>query len=381
MRGTFSLSEKVVLWATAVIMFCTVLLLIATVCVGQDVQQWEWAPTQDYFSASCKILVTASGPFGPYKKGGTGVYVEKNGMSGVLTAFHVVSGASEIEVEFSDGTRRITDQWTHCRYGYDLGFVFVTAEGVTPASISDDGPSVGDRLVVVARGGPDLGQLRPYYANVISVDDAETIMDSDVVAGDSGSGVFNAEGTLVGVCIEGRSPIDNPDFRSYHGTVAVGHRPVCSFLDRIFEKNRQREPAQCGPRGCPNPQWYPSEPPKIQPKPQPRRPLCPIPPRPGKQIDYEKLAKEVIKQLDKEALRGPEGPRGPAGPTGPAGSGRVGPKGDTGPRGPAGPPGATGPQGLPGAPGAPADPPDIKAIADAIRSGIAGSIRIRVSPK
>jgi len=137
---------------------------------------------------------------------GAGVVVNANGT--VLTALHVVDGATQIQVAFADGTRAgarvVTSQPKH-----DVAVLAVDRlpEIVVPAVLAGP-PPIGDAVFAV---GNPLGLQRSMTAGVVSATDRSigtprgtTLdgliqFDAAVNPGNSGGPLLNRAGQVVGI--------------------------------------------------------------------------------------------------------------------------------------------------------------------------------------
>ena len=139
---------------------------------------------------------------------GSGVVISSDGY--ILTCAHVVSGASQITVTIDD-----TD-YTATVVGEDdtsdVAVLKIDATGLTPATVGDsDSLSVGDNVLAV---GNPLGELGGTVTSgiVSALNRSVTIqgtsstntmsliqMDASVSPGNSGGGLFNMNGELVGI--------------------------------------------------------------------------------------------------------------------------------------------------------------------------------------
>ena len=139
---------------------------------------------------------------------GSGVIISSDGY--ILTCAHVVSGASNITVSIGDKDYPATlvgEDTTS-----DIAVVKVDATGLTPATLGDsDNLKVGESVMAV---GNPLGQLGGTVTSGIvsalnrsvsirgtsSVNTMSLIqMDASVSPGNSGGGLFNMNGELVGI--------------------------------------------------------------------------------------------------------------------------------------------------------------------------------------
>ena len=139
---------------------------------------------------------------------GSGVIITSDGY--ILTCAHVVSGASQITVTIGD-----TD-YTATVVGEDdtsdVAVLKIDATGLTPATVGDsDSLSVGDSVLAV---GNPLGELGGTVTSgiVSALNRSVTIqgtsstntmsliqMDASVSPGNSGGGLFNMNGELIGL--------------------------------------------------------------------------------------------------------------------------------------------------------------------------------------
>ena len=139
---------------------------------------------------------------------GSGVVISSDGY--ILTCAHVVSGASQITVTIDD-----TD-YTATVVGEDdtsdVAVLKIDATGLTPATVGDsDSLSVGDSVLAV---GNPLGELGGTVTSgiVSALNRSVTIqgtsstntmsliqMDASVSPGNSGGGLFNMNGELIGL--------------------------------------------------------------------------------------------------------------------------------------------------------------------------------------
>lgn len=151
--------------------------------------------------------VTTNRFFGEYVESGagSGVIISQDGY--LITNHHVVSGATQISVRLSDGTEYEaavigSDSKT------DVAVLKIEAEGLPPAVVGDsDSLRVGE--FVLAVGNP-LGRLGGTVTDgIISALDRDVTvnnqsmqllqMNAAVSPGNSGGGLFNARGELIGI--------------------------------------------------------------------------------------------------------------------------------------------------------------------------------------
>ena len=136
---------------------------------------------------------------------GSGVIISQDGY--ILTCAHVVSGATSIKVQLDSG-----DTYDATIVGSDstsdIAVIKIEATGLTPAVIGDsDALAVGETVVAV---GNPLGTLSNSVTDgIISALNREvTVEDNDMTLmqtsasispGNSGGGLFNANGELIGI--------------------------------------------------------------------------------------------------------------------------------------------------------------------------------------
>ncbi len=152
-------------------------------------------------------VVTNNFFFGEYVQSGagSGVILTEDGY--IITNNHVVSGASQVTVRLQDGSEHAatvigTDSRT------DIAVIKIDATGLTPAAIGDsDALSVGDYVMAV---GNPLGNFGGSVTDGIisgldrSISVGNTVMhvlqtNAAISPGNSGGGLFNARGELVGI--------------------------------------------------------------------------------------------------------------------------------------------------------------------------------------
>ena len=139
---------------------------------------------------------------------GSGVIISSDGY--ILTCAHVVSGASQITVTIGD-----TD-YTATVVGEDdtsdVAVLKIDATGLTPATVGDsDSLSVGDSVLAVGNplgelGGTVTSGIVSALNRSVSIQSSSAVntmsliqMDASVSPGNSGGGLFNMNGELVGI--------------------------------------------------------------------------------------------------------------------------------------------------------------------------------------
>ena len=215
--------------------------------------------------------------------------------------------------------------------------------------------------------------------------------------GDSGGGVFDQSGSLVGV-VSGHRTDDREQ------AVVISGTQVRSFIEETCWPWRRRVAARQPSRPSlpyvrEERSW---EPPTRGQVPSPSAVPVPPPLLPPAGVNNETLLRELaslgeklaslegkLAEMPRTGPAGPIGSSGPIGSVGPVGpSGLIGPAGPAGTSGPTGPAGPVGPAGPPG-PTTPTDPRlrievdqlkrDMTALQNTLKS-LSGSLRIQVAP-
>ncbi|MBQ6234586.1 MAG: trypsin-like peptidase domain-containing protein [Clostridia bacterium] len=136
---------------------------------------------------------------------GSGVILTADGY--IATCAHVVDGAKKLTVTLNDDTSyEATIVGTDARN--DLAIIKIDAEGLTPAVLGDsDMLTVGEDVIAI---GNPLGELRGTATSGIisavkrniTVENTEMELvqtDAAISPGNSGGGLFNASGKLIGI--------------------------------------------------------------------------------------------------------------------------------------------------------------------------------------
>jgi S1-C subfamily serine protease len=140
---------------------------------------------------------------------GSGVIVEPQGL--IITNFHVIRGASRVEVKNASGTS-LAAEVIRTNESQDLA-VLRTAGDIGPGvQLVDDAvgpPEIG--APVFAIGSP-FGFQNTVTAGIVSAfreDNGRPVIqfDAPVNPGNSGGGLFNLEGRLIGIPTSIQSPV------------------------------------------------------------------------------------------------------------------------------------------------------------------------------
>ena len=151
--------------------------------------------------------ITSGGWYGDYvaEGAGSGVIISADGF--IVTNNHVISGAESITVRLPDGpeyTARLigTDVRT------DIALIKIDATGLTPAVFGDSSALVvGESVLAVGNplgelGGTVTGGMISALDRDIAIDgEIMTLLQTDAAVnpGNSGGGLFNMRGELIGV--------------------------------------------------------------------------------------------------------------------------------------------------------------------------------------
>lgn len=139
------------------------------------------------------------------KGAGSGVILSKDGY--IVTNNHVVNGANKITVRTRDG-KSYTAKLIGKDSQSDLAILKIDATGLNPAVLGDSGKlEVGDTAIAI---GNPLGELGgTVTAGIISALDRDITVEGEsmkllqtnaaINSGNSGGGLFNAKGELIGI--------------------------------------------------------------------------------------------------------------------------------------------------------------------------------------
>ncbi|HEX6685300.1 MAG TPA: trypsin-like peptidase domain-containing protein [Candidatus Limnocylindrales bacterium] len=160
---------------------------------------------------------------------GTGVVV--NAEAAILTAYHVVEGATDIEVAFADGTTAKAEL-----AGADPSMDIAVLEPETPPSVIvpavlGGAPNIGDAIVAI---GNQLGLNHSTTSGVVSGldrtlsrgEDGELKgliqFDAAVNPGSSGGPLVNMRGETVGIVVALANPTEDGTFIGVGFAVPIG---------------------------------------------------------------------------------------------------------------------------------------------------------------
>lgn len=184
------------------------------------------------------ITTVVSNGFGVGQGTGSGIVLDSRG--DILTNYHVIAGAQQIEVKFSDGTTAdATVVGTNT--GYDLAVirVSVAASKLHPVTLGNsDGVQIGDTVYAI---GSPFGLSGSLSEGIVSnlhqrgsssrsstgsnlVDLIQT--DTPINPGNSGGPLVNAQGEVIGINQSIESPVD--------GNVGIGFAIPSNQVKRLL---------------------------------------------------------------------------------------------------------------------------------------------------
>ncbi len=136
---------------------------------------------------------------------GSGVIISQDGY--ILTNNHVINGANSVKVRLRDGT-----EYDATIIGSDsdndIALLKVSATGLSPATFGDSNSlAVGDYVVAIGNPLGELGVtvtdgIISALARKVTIEDTQMTLlqtNAQVNPGNSGGGLFNANGELVGI--------------------------------------------------------------------------------------------------------------------------------------------------------------------------------------
>lgn len=202
--------------------------LLLALTVGQ---LWQWTDPAPHHAAACIVTVRGGAS-------GSGCLVDLGGVRCVLTAAHVVSGATRgVTCRWQDGVERVGDA-TVDKTGADFAVVLVDRPG-EPLEIGDP-VAIGQPVEFLGFGHPRR-LFRRWRAKRIqtawgSIDD----YDGATVPGDSGGPILDARHRVVGVVTGGNERIGNVEHLPiYRGAVSDTTDELRDFARRVVKYGGQ----------------------------------------------------------------------------------------------------------------------------------------------
>ena len=140
------------------------------------------------------------------KGAGSGVIISADGY--IVTNHHVIDNAKTIKVTLRDGQTTYDATLIGSDEDNDIALLKVNAEGLTPATFGDSSSlAVGDYVVAIGNplgtlGGTVTDGIVSALAREVTIEDKNMTLlqtNAQISPGNSGGGLFNANGELVGI--------------------------------------------------------------------------------------------------------------------------------------------------------------------------------------
>lgn len=140
------------------------------------------------------------------KGAGSGVIISSDGY--IVTNHHVIDGANTIKVTLRDGTTSYDATLIGSDEDNDIALLKIDAEGLSAATFGDSGSlAVGDYVVAIGNplgelGGTVTDGIISALAREVTIEDKNMTLlqtNAQISPGNSGGGLFNANGELVGI--------------------------------------------------------------------------------------------------------------------------------------------------------------------------------------
>lgn len=137
---------------------------------------------------------------------GSGVIISEDGY--IITNHHVIDGANNITVTLRDGTTSYTAVLIGSDPDNDIALLKVDATGLHPATFGDSSKlAVGDYVVAIGNplgelGGTVTDGIISALARDVTIEGKDMTLlqtNAQISPGNSGGGLFNANGELVGI--------------------------------------------------------------------------------------------------------------------------------------------------------------------------------------
>ena len=140
------------------------------------------------------------------KGAGSGVIISEDGY--IITNHHVIEGANSVTVTLRDGNTSYTAAVIGSDSDNDIAHLKVDAKGLTPATFGDSSKlAVGDYVVAIGNplgelGGTVTDGIISALARDVTIEDQNMTLlqtNAQISPGNSGGGLFNANGELIGI--------------------------------------------------------------------------------------------------------------------------------------------------------------------------------------
>lgn len=174
---------------------------------------------------------------------GSGIIVTSDGY--IVTCEHVIDGAESITVILNDDT-----EYTATLVGVDsrndLAVIKIDATGLTPATLGDsDMLTVGEDVIAI---GNPLGELRgtatggmiSAVSREVNVEGVKmTLLQTDaaISPGNSGGGLFNSSGSLIGI-VNAKASSENAEGIGFAIPVSSVKQIISDLIDKGYVTGR-----------------------------------------------------------------------------------------------------------------------------------------------
>lgn len=137
---------------------------------------------------------------------GSGVIISEDGY--IITNYHVIEGSSNITVTLRDGSTSYNAVVIGSDEENDIALLKVDATGLSPATFGDSsGLAVGDYVVAIGNplgelGGTVTDGIISALAREVTIENNNMTLlqtNAQISPGNSGGGLFNANGELIGI--------------------------------------------------------------------------------------------------------------------------------------------------------------------------------------
>lgn len=137
---------------------------------------------------------------------GSGVIISEDGY--IITNYHVIEGANNVTVTLRDGKTSYTAAVIGSDAEEDIALLKVDAKGLTPATFGDSSSlAVGDYVVAIGNplgelGGTVTDGIISALAREVEIENNNMTLlqtNAQISPGNSGGGLFNANGELIGI--------------------------------------------------------------------------------------------------------------------------------------------------------------------------------------
>ncbi len=140
------------------------------------------------------------------KGAGSGVIISDDGY--IVTNYHVIDGANKITVTLRDGTSSYDAKLIGSDEDNDIALLKIDATGLTAAEIGNSSDLVvGDYVIAIGNplgtlGGTVTDGIISALAREVTIENKNLTLlqtNAQISPGNSGGGLFNAEGKLIGI--------------------------------------------------------------------------------------------------------------------------------------------------------------------------------------